>query len=103
MLIKPMAFWQQPIVVGVTPAAAQNIYICGYNFYKWKGTQLGSASSGGFGKLDLTGSLDTTFATNANPAGTDQVRFFAPLNGNFYADYRTGGGTTRTFKKLNAT
>lgn len=98
--IKPISFWQQPRVAGVTPAAAQNIYLSGYNFYKWKGTQLGSAGSGGIAKINLSGTLDTTFATNANPSTSSEVRFHTVLNNYIYADYRIPAGT-RAFRKLD--
>ena len=96
-LIKPIAYWQQPIIIGgiIPPPAAQDAYLCGYNFHKWKGTQLGSTTDGGVAKIGLDGTLDTTWATNANPSGQREVRFITALNGNIYGDIRnvTGGNT----------
>lgn len=102
MLIKPISYWQLQTPSVDIPLLPQNIYLCGFNFYQWKGTRLGTASSGGIAKISQTGTLDTTWTTNANP-GTQQVRFFSPLNGNFYCDYRNTGGTGRTFRKLDST
>jgi hypothetical protein len=102
-LIRPIAYFQQKRVSVAPPAVAQNIYLCGFNFYKWNGTQLGSTTQGGIAKIDLTGSLDTTWITNANPVNTTQVRYFAPLNGNIYADYRIPNSSTRSFRKLDST
>jgi hypothetical protein len=87
MLIKPIAYWQGA-VVGTTPAAQQFIFLNGYNFYQWKGTRLGLAGTGGIAKIDLTGSLDTAWVSNANPSGQNEVRFAVPLNGNMYGDTR---------------
>lgn len=100
-LIKPISFWQQQTVAGI-PAAVQNIYLCGYNFYKWNGTRLGLAVAGGIAKISLTGTLDTTWCSNANPTNSNQVRFFTPLNGNFYCDYRIPNSSTRAFRKLGS-
>lgn len=92
-LIKPISYWQQAKVGGVTPPpAGQFIYLNGYNFYKWKGTQLGSITLGGVAKIDLTGTLDTTWTTAANPSGQQQVRFATALNGNVYGDTRNSIG-----------
>jgi hypothetical protein len=99
MLIKPISYWQQPVVTAA-PAVIESIYLCGFNFYQWRGTRLGTAATGGIAKISLDGTLDTTWTANANPS-TTQVRFFAPLNGNIFADYRVS--TTRTFRKLNST
>jgi len=101
MLIKPISFWKQPVVVGTTPAAQQFIYLNGYNFYKWNGTRLGLTTSGGIAKIDLTGSLDTTWTGNANPSGQTQVRFATPLNGNVYGDTRNTSGGNK-IKKWNS-
>lgn len=92
--------FNQNYPVAATPAATQYVYLCGYNFYKWNGTQLGTNSGGGIAKIGLDGVLDTTWTTNANPS-TSQVRFFAPQQGNMYADFRVG--STRTFRKLDTT
>jgi hypothetical protein len=101
MLIKPIAYWQGA-VVGTTPAAQQFIFLNGYNFYQWKGTRLGLAGTGGIAKIDLTGSLDTTWASNANPSTQTEVRFSVPLNGNMYGDTRNSSGGNQ-IKKWNAT
>ena len=100
--IKPIAYWQQPTVAGGTPPATQFVYLCGYNFYQWKGTRLGLADQGGIAKISLDGTLDTAWTTNANPTFSNQVRFFAPLNGNFYCDYRIPNSSTRAFRKLGS-
>lgn len=101
-LIKPFAFNQRKIVSVAPPAAPANLYINGYNFYKYDGTQLGSTGAGGVAKISPLGVLDTSWATNANPSGqTNQVRFGAPLDGYYYADVRTTNSSTRGFRKID--
>jgi hypothetical protein len=101
-LIKPFAYWEQRDSA-VIPPAAQSLYLAGYNFYKFKGTRLGQAVQGGVAKISLDGTLDTTWTTNANPTNSNQVRFFVPLNGNIYADYRIPNSSTRAVRKLDST
>jgi hypothetical protein len=93
-LIKPISFWQQATIAGTpAPPGTPYLFINGYNFYKWKGTQLGSTTAGGIAKIDITGSLDTSWTSTANPSGTQQVRFATPLGQNLYGDCRTSGGS----------
>lgn len=92
-LIKPISYWQQQVVSAVTPpAGTPYLFLNGYNFYQWNGTRLGSTSTGGVAKVNLSGSLDTTWTNNANPSGTTQVRFSVPLSSSLFADSRTTSG-----------
>lgn len=102
MLIKPIAYWQGPIVAGAPVGPAQFIFLNGFNFFQWRDTRLGLAAQGGIAKIDLTGSLDTTWTSNANPSTQTQVRFAVPLNGNMYGDTRNSTGGNQ-IKKWNAT
>ena len=90
-LIKPIAYWNGARPVLAPPPAEQFVYLCGYNFYQWKGTRLGEATAGGIAKISLDGTLDTAWTTNANPTNTRDTRFVTALNGNLYSDIRMPG------------
>lgn len=105
MLIKPISFWQGPIVAGgAPPVGLKSTYISGLNFYQWGSTQLGSTTAGGIAKVSPLGVLDTAWTNNANPSPTTNSSFGTLAgNGKVYVRVGTTTSTTNRVREIDAT
>jgi len=103
-LIKPIAYFQKKKVGGVVPPppALSDVYIASQDFFRWDGTQLGSATAGGIAKISPLGVLNTSWTNNANPSPSTDTRFSTKVsNGKIYADCRTTNSSTQRLREID--